>query len=78
VTVGDGVQFGGKAGVGDHLVLHDNSRLAAGALAMRDIPAGETQCGVPARPIRRFMRELAWVSHAIDREKAKGGKDGDH
>lgn len=79
VTVGDNVQFGGKAGVGDHLTLHDNTRLAAGALAMRDIPAGETQCGVPARPIRRFMRELAWVSQTMDKDKGKrgGNKDGD-
>jgi UDP-3-O-[3-hydroxymyristoyl] glucosamine N-acyltransferase len=79
VTVGDNVQFGGKAGVGDHLTLHDNTRLAAGALAMRDIPAGETQCGVPARPIRRFMRELAWVSQAMDKDKGRrgGSSDGD-
>jgi UDP-3-O-[3-hydroxymyristoyl] glucosamine N-acyltransferase len=73
VTIGDGVQFGGKAGVGDHLTLHDNSRLAAGALAMRDIPAGETWCGVPARPIRRFMRELAWVTQSMDRDKGRRG-----
>lgn len=78
VMVGDGAQFGGKAGVGDHLTLHPGARLAAGALAMRDIPAGETWCGVPARPIRRFMRELAWVSQALDREKTnKGGGDAD-
>ncbi len=80
VTVGDGVQFGGKAGVGDHLTLHDGARLAAGALAMRDIPAGDTQCGVPARSIRRFMRELAWVSQQMDkdyRQKREGAKDGE-
>ncbi len=77
VTVGDGVQFGGKAGVGDHLTLHDGAKMAAGALAMRDVPAGETVCGVPARPIRQFMRELAWVAHAIDRQKKnKGRADG--
>ncbi len=80
VVVGDGVQFGGKAGVGDHLTINSGARLAAGALAMRDIPAGDTQCGVPARPIRRFMRELAWVTQAMDREKSargKGGSNGD-
>ena len=80
VMVGDGVQFGGKAGVGDHLTLHTGARLAAGALAMRDIPPGETWCGVPARPIRRFMRELSWVSQALDRDKkskTSGGVDGD-
>lgn len=71
VVVGDGVQFGGKAGAGDHLTVHAGARLAAGALTMRDVPAGETWCGVPARPIRRFMRELAWVSHAVGKEKGK-------
>lgn len=80
VIVGDGAQFGGKAGVGDHINIGNGARMAAGALAMRDIPAGDTQCGVPARPIRRFMRELAWVAQAMDRELAarrKGGSDVD-
>lgn len=80
VVVGDGAQFGGKAGVGDHINIGSGARMAAGALAMRDIPAGDTQCGVPARPIRRFMRELAWVAQAMDRETAarrKGGSDVD-
>ena len=80
VVVGDGVQFGGKSGVGDHLTLHDGAKLAAGALAMRDIPPGDVHCGVPARPIRRFMRELAWVSREMDRrtaDKSKGGPNGD-
>ncbi len=75
VQVGDGAQFGGKAGVGDHLVLGAGMQLAAGALAMRDIPPGETWCGVPARPIRRFMRELAWVSKMVDRRE--GARNGD-
>ncbi len=66
VTIGDGAQFGGKAGCGDHLVLGDGIRLAAGALTMRDIPAGETWCGVPAKPIRKFMREIAWLARRAE------------
>jgi UDP-3-O-[3-hydroxymyristoyl] glucosamine N-acyltransferase len=62
VTIGDNAQFGGKAGIGDHLNIGDNIRLAAGALTMRDIPTGETWCGVPAKPIRQFMREIAWLA----------------
>ena len=31
---------------------------------MRDIPANETWCGAPARPIRTFMRETAWLSRS--------------
>ncbi len=71
VVIGDGVQFGGKAGTGDHLVIADRVRLAAGALTMRDIPAGETWCGVPAKPIRKFMREIAWLARKAEaRERA--------
>lgn len=75
VTVGDGVQFGGKAGTGDHLHIGDRVRLAAGALTMRDIPAGETWCGVPAKPIRKFMREIAWLSRKAEARGGGGGHE---
>ena len=45
-----------KLGAYEVTILHDGARLAAGALAMRDIPPGETWCGVPARPIRRWRK----------------------
>jgi UDP-3-O-[3-hydroxymyristoyl] glucosamine N-acyltransferase len=73
VVVGDLSQFGGKAGVGDHVIIGERVRLAAGALAMRDIPDGETWCGQPARPIRKFMREVAWVSRRANARKEGGG-----
>ena len=73
VTIGDGAQLGGKAGTGDHLVLGDGIRLAAGALTMRDIPPGETWCGQPARPIRQFMREVAWLARRAAARKEGGG-----
>jgi UDP-3-O-[3-hydroxymyristoyl] glucosamine N-acyltransferase len=71
--IGDSVQFGGKAGTGDHLVIGDRTRLAAGALTMRDIPAGETWCGVPAKPIRKFMREIAWLARKAE-TRGEGGR----
>lgn len=70
VTVGDGVMFGGKVGIADHLNIGDGARVAGGAGAMRDIPAGETWGGLPAQPIRRWMRDVAWLS------RSAGGKDG--
>jgi UDP-3-O-[3-hydroxymyristoyl] glucosamine N-acyltransferase len=72
-TIGDGAQFGGKAGTGDHLVISDGVRMAAGALTMRDIPAGETWCGVPAKPIRKFMREIAWLARKAEARGEGGG-----
>jgi UDP-3-O-[3-hydroxymyristoyl] glucosamine N-acyltransferase len=33
---------------------------------MKSIPDGEIWCGAPARPLRRFMRETAWLAkHAV-------------
>jgi UDP-3-O-[3-hydroxymyristoyl] glucosamine N-acyltransferase len=62
VTVGDGAMFGGRAGIADHIAIGAGARVAAAAGVMRDIPAGETWCGAPARPIRTFMKEVAWLS----------------
>ena len=62
VTVGDGVQFGGRAGIADHLDIGAGARIAAAAGVMKDVPAGETWAGSPARSLRRFMRETAWLA----------------
>jgi UDP-3-O-[3-hydroxymyristoyl] glucosamine N-acyltransferase len=68
VTVGDGAMFGGRAGIADHINIGAGARVAAASGVMRDIPAGETWCGAPARPIRTFMRETAWLA------RSAGGK----
>lgn len=62
VTVGDGVAFGGRAGIADHVTIGDGASVAAAAGVMRDIPAGEVWGGFPAQPIRRWMRETAWLA----------------
>jgi len=67
VTIGDGVQFGGRAGVADHLTIGAGARVAAAAGVMRNIPAGETWGGAPARPIRTFLRDTAWVTRMANR-----------
>ncbi len=64
VTVGDGAMFGGRAGIADHLDIGSGAKIAAAAGVMKDVPAGEIWCGSPARPLRRFMRETAWVARS--------------
>jgi UDP-3-O-[3-hydroxymyristoyl] glucosamine N-acyltransferase len=64
VTIGDGAQFGGKAGVADHVTIGDGARVGAAAGVMKDIPAGETWGGMPARPIRHWLKETAWLARA--------------
>lgn len=61
-VIGDGVMFGGRAGVADHLAVGDGARIAAGSGVMRDVGAGETWAGHPARPIREWLRETAWLT----------------
>ena len=62
VTVGDGVMFGGQAGVGDHINIGTGARVAGGAGVLKDIPAGETWSGYPAKPIRESLREAIWLA----------------
>jgi UDP-3-O-[3-hydroxymyristoyl] glucosamine N-acyltransferase len=69
VTIGDGAQFGGRAGVADHLTIGDRARIGAAAGVMKDIPAGETWGGFPARPIRQWMREAAWLTRQAGRKE---------
>jgi UDP-3-O-[3-hydroxymyristoyl] glucosamine N-acyltransferase len=70
VTIGDGAQFGGRAGVADHVTIGAGARVGAAAGVMKDIPAGETWGGMPARPIRHWLKETAWLARAAAR---KGG-----
>lgn len=65
VRVGDGVMFGGRAAIADHLTVGDGARLAGGSGLMHDVPAGETWGGTPAKPARRWFREMAWVSRQV-------------
>jgi len=73
--IGDGVQFGGRAGVADHLTVGDRSAVAAGAGVMRDVPAGEVWGGFPARPLREWMRETAWVARMAKARSRANIKD---
>ena len=71
VTIGDGAQFGGRAGVADHITIGAGARVAAATGVMKDIPAGETWGGMPARPIRHWLKETAWLARAASR---RGGE----
>ncbi|HEX5006397.1 MAG TPA: UDP-3-O-(3-hydroxymyristoyl)glucosamine N-acyltransferase [Hyphomonadaceae bacterium] len=69
--IGDDVQFGGRVGLKDHLRVGTGARIAAGAGVLTDVPAGETWAGYPAKPLRTWMRELAWLGRAAQKRPAK-------
>lgn len=70
-TVEDGVQFGGRVGLKDHVHVGQGARIAAGAAVLSDVPAGETWAGYPSKPIRTWMRELAWLARAAQKRSGK-------
>jgi UDP-3-O-[3-hydroxymyristoyl] glucosamine N-acyltransferase len=72
VTIGDGVQLGGRVGIADHITVGAGARLAAAAGVIKNIPAGETWGGFPARPMRTWLRETAWVSRMAGRKEGTG------
>jgi UDP-3-O-[3-hydroxymyristoyl] glucosamine N-acyltransferase len=69
-VIGDGVMMGGRVGVIDHRTIGAGATLAAGSGALQDVPPGEVWSGYPAKPLRKWLRETAWLSR-----KAAGARD---
>jgi UDP-3-O-[3-hydroxymyristoyl] glucosamine N-acyltransferase len=68
-TLGDYVMVGGQVGFADHVSIGDGAQIAAKSGLMHDVPAGERWGGVPARPIREWLRDVAFL------RKLSEGKD---
>lgn len=52
VSIGEGVLIGTGAHVLQYLTIGNGATVGAGAVVTRDVPAGETVMGVPARVVR--------------------------
>lgn len=74
VVIGDGVMFGGQAGIADHQTIGAGAKIGGAAAVLSDVPPGETWSGYPARPLRRFLRETAWLSKQAA-SRRKGASD---
>ncbi len=72
-VIEDGCMLGGRVGIADHLTVGAGARLAAAAGVMKNIPAGESWGGMPARPMGRWMRETATLARMAKRRP--GGID---
>ncbi len=75
VTIGDGCRFGGRAGVADHLTVGDGAQVGAGAAVLQSMPPGAIWSGMPARPVRQWLRETAWVSKSAAKNRTGATHD---
>jgi UDP-3-O-[3-hydroxymyristoyl] glucosamine N-acyltransferase len=73
-VIGDGCMLGGRVGIADHITVGAGVRIAAAAGVMKDIPAGESWGGFPARTMIRWMRETATLSRLAKRDGARREK----
>lgn len=58
VRIGSGVILGGYVAVSDHVTIGDGARIAGRSGVTKDVPAGATWAGFPAKPYRAWVREL--------------------
>jgi UDP-3-O-[3-hydroxymyristoyl] glucosamine N-acyltransferase len=70
-SIGAGAMLAGQVGVADHVTIGARARIGAQAGLMRDVPAGETWGGYPARPMRLWMKEIAMLARMV-----AGGRNG--
>jgi UDP-3-O-[3-hydroxymyristoyl] glucosamine N-acyltransferase len=68
--LGDGATLGGRVGIADHRKIGAGATLAGGAAVFQDVPPGEVWSGYPAKPLRKWLREAAWLSR-----KASGARN---
>jgi UDP-3-O-[3-hydroxymyristoyl] glucosamine N-acyltransferase len=66
--VGKRVVIGGQVGIADHVRIDNGAILGAqaGIPTGKHIAAGEPVWGTPARPIRRYLQQLAWLGRLTE------------
>ena len=69
VQIGDGCMLGGRVGIADHVKVGEGVSLAASSGLFRDVEPGETWGGTPAKPVRQWMREVAWLQKNANPKK---------
>ncbi|MET3774932.1 UDP-3-O-[3-hydroxymyristoyl] glucosamine N-acyltransferase [Rhizobium alvei] len=72
--IGDGVQIGGGTGVNGHITVGDGVQIAAMSGVIASVPRGEKYGGIPARPIKDFLRDMAELMMKSEGRKKKGKK----
>ncbi|MGV3553246.1 UDP-3-O-(3-hydroxymyristoyl)glucosamine N-acyltransferase [Rhizobium sp.] len=72
--IGNGVLIGGKVGVAGHISIGDGAQIAAMTGVATDLAAGGKYGGIPARPIKDFLRDSVELMAKSEMKKRKGKK----
>ncbi len=67
--LGEMVVMGGQGGLAGHLKIGAGAQIAAQSGVIRDLAPGERVMGTPARPLRRFFREIAILERLAGKNK---------
>ena len=65
-TLGDNVLVGAGAKVLGPITVHDNARIAAGAVVLQEVPANATAVGVPAQIVRVNGEKVRHYADEVD------------
>lgn len=72
--IGDGVMIGGKVGITGHIAIGDGAQIAGMTGVATDLPAGGKYGGIPARPIKDFLRDSVELLARSELKRNKGKK----
>jgi UDP-3-O-[3-hydroxymyristoyl] glucosamine N-acyltransferase len=74
-TIGDGVALGARVGVGPHTQVGDGAQVAALSIIWQDLAAGGRYGGFPAKPYKKWVREVVTLEKLAERGLAGLGVD---
>lgn len=72
--IGNGVMIGGKVGITGHVTIGDGVQIAAMTGVATDLPAGGKYGGIPARPMKDFLRDAVELMTRSELNRKKGKK----
>jgi UDP-3-O-[3-hydroxymyristoyl] glucosamine N-acyltransferase len=72
--IGNGVLIGGKVGFAGHVTIGDGAQIAGMSGVATDLPAGGKYGGIPARPMKDFLRDSVELMAKSELNRRKGKK----
>jgi UDP-3-O-[3-hydroxymyristoyl] glucosamine N-acyltransferase len=75
-TLEDFVVLGARVGLNNNVTIGEGAQIAATSIVHGDVPPGARWGGTPAKPVKRWFREMMILEQLARREKRVCGKTG--